>query len=70
VVLQRSDYDEGGIEVEFYVGVASASTLPDDLYASVDSDTWLGAETATLLSFDGVIVPPASQHCASLQRVT
>lgn len=59
--MRREDYDEGGVEFDFYIAVISEDTLPTDLYMSLSSDVWIGSETDTPISFDGVVLPGESQ---------
>ena len=59
--MRYEDYAEGELSTQFYLAVAGkGAALPTDLVVSVDSETWLGSETATQIYFTVVVLPPES----------
>lgn len=60
IIFHRADFENGLYEVDFYVSVADGAALPENLFVSVDSDIWIGSETAERISFDGVVLPDPS----------
>ncbi|SPQ96759.1 Sec63 Brl domain [Plasmodiophora brassicae] len=67
IIFHRADFENGLYEVDFYVSVADGAALPENLFVSVDSDIWIGSETAERISFDGVVLPdPSPPHTTLL----